>query len=226
MSASLSPQDHEDIRKYYGKRLEDLTPETFRVIHRQLQQRYHPDNFEKYDDEAVREMALDRFKRIEALAAGIQAWFATGGQASPAPTPRETPMDHPDAVFSAHKLRMEIRTSDKDLKYRLFRSYFRWLDKGESYKIPGLKTASLILDEAYAGSSVGFQESVKLYVTFGPEDPIEQVAAWLYAQLQGQATAILIGENRFSVNPAELLLALRRITYRGLRSPDAPAATA
>ena len=61
MTEPLSPSEREEIRKYFGKPVEELSRDEFIQLHRQLRSRYHPDNFEKFADETVREMATERF---------------------------------------------------------------------------------------------------------------------------------------------------------------------
>ena len=165
MSSPFTQKEKEEIRKIFGQYLEDLTRQDFKKTLKDLRLKYHPDNFEKFEDETVKEMATERFQNIEALAMKMDLHFE-GDQLSVIPEDMNGGnYTTKGAVFAAKRMRIEIMTSDKDLKYRLFGTYYRWLELGDSYKIPGTH-ASIVIDENYAGRRIGFQESVKMYLSF------------------------------------------------------------
>ncbi|MBK8705139.1 MAG: hypothetical protein IPN33_17280 [Saprospiraceae bacterium] len=64
IATAISPQEKEEIQKYFGLPLEDLTPETFRQILRQLRAKFHPDAFEKFEDPTVREVMTENFRPL------------------------------------------------------------------------------------------------------------------------------------------------------------------
>jgi hypothetical protein len=219
MSAAVfSIKEKEDIRKIFGVPLEELNLESFKKIHRELRSKYHPDNFEHLDNEAVKEMATEKFQQIEHLAAKIEAWLtntelpASGYQTDVADYMR------PDAVFAIKRLKIEILTADKDLKYHLFGAHYRWLQFGDSFKIPNTK-ASIVIDEDYSGRRIGFVESVRMYLTFGESDAIEDIVNWLFERIQGRANNLLIAGKIVSIDPGEIDMAIRRESLLRLDSP-------
>jgi len=212
-TAPFSPQEQDEIRQFFGVPFSALDEETFRGELKKLRQKYHPDNFEKFGDDTVREMATERFQRIEALATRLQTYFEHPGQlADSAPTASTRDFLHPDALFSGNHLKMEIITADKDLKYHLFGTYYRWLSYGESFKIPGTK-ASLVMDEQHAGNRIGYKESIRLYLTFPEGDPLEAIVDWFYEKIKDRATNILVGGDSLAINREALLQTLRKQTF-------------
>ena len=138
---SITQSERESIQKYWGKPLEELHPEDFKKIHKQLRAKYHPDNFAKVEDETILEMAKDRFQLIEALAEKLEAFFKGQLQADNL----KADAFHPDAQFAFDRMKIEIITSEKDLKYHLFGTRYRWLVYGDKFKIPNTKGAYQIV---------------------------------------------------------------------------------
>mgnify|MGYP001456777661 CR=1 FL=1 len=208
-NVSFSVREKEEIRKIFGAPLESLDLDAFRKIHRELRAKYHPDNFEHLDNEAVKEMATEKFQAIEHLAAKIEAWFT--GAAAPAPGYSTDVADYlrPDAVFAVKRLKVEILTSDKDLKYLLFGTHYRWLVFGDSFKIPGTK-ASIVIDEDHAGRNIGYRESVRMYLTFGEDDSIEDIAHWLFTKMEGRANNLLVAGEMVEVTEQALIVAIKK----------------
>lgn len=124
----FTPEEANEIRELFGQPPGQLTEESFRKTLRELRAKYHPDNFEKFGDDTVRQLATDRFQRIERLAEKIEAWLR--GETLPGPIPpaagssSPAPFDDPRALFAYQAMKIEIRTSDKDLKYHLFGLFF------------------------------------------------------------------------------------------------------
>ncbi|MEZ4962401.1 MAG: J domain-containing protein [Saprospiraceae bacterium] len=219
-ATTFSIKEKEDIRKIFGKPLEELDLETFKKIHRELRSRYHPDNFEHLDNEAVKEMATEKFQTIEALSEKIEAWLTNSQPAGSGYQTNVSDYLRPEAVFAIKRLKIEILTSDKDLKYHLFGTHYRWLQFGDSFKIPNTK-ASIVIDEDYAGRRIGFQESVRMYLTFGEGDSIEDMADWLFGKIQGRATSLLIAGNSVKVEPFEIVNAIKKESYLRIGPPVA-----
>lgn len=208
-ATTFTIKEKEEIRKLYGLPLEQLDLENFRKTQRELRAKYHPDNFEHLDNEAVKEMATEKFQAIELLSQKIEAWLTN---APPAANGYQTDVaDHlrPDAFFAIKRLKIEILTADKDLKYHLFGTYYRWLQFGDSFKIPGTK-ASIVIDEDYAGRRIGFQESVRMYLTFGEEDSIEDMVEWLYRRVSERATKLLIAGEAVDLDPEKIINAIKK----------------
>ncbi len=210
MSATtFTIKEKEEIRKFFGIPLEELKLEDFKKIHRELRAKYHPDNFEHLENEAVKEMATEKFQAIESLAAKVEAWLTNS---KPATIGFQTDVaDHlrPDAVFAVKRLKIEILTSDKDLKYHLFGTHYRWLQFGDSFKIPGTG-ASIVIDEDYAGRRIGFQESVRMYLTFGETDSIEDIVAWFFGRIEGRASRLLIAGDAVDIEEQQIINAIKK----------------
>lgn len=205
---NITPQEREEIRQYFGKPLEELTPDTFRQLLRQLRAKYHPDQFEKFEDPTIREVMTEKFQAVERLATRIEQYFQ--GQASL----QITSKDHfagPDARFGFDKMKIEVITSDKDLKYHLFGASYRWLKFGERFKIPGSQ-ASIIIDEDHAGHSIGFRETIRMYLTFGPSDSLGDIVQWLFERIEGRATSLIIEGKMIAIQYEAMLNAIQRIS--------------
>jgi hypothetical protein len=210
MSATtFTIKEKEDIRKTFGLPLEELDVETFKKIQRELRSKYHPDNFEHFGNEAVKEMATEKFQAIEALSEKVEAWLAGSRQAANGYETNVADHLRPDAVFAVKRLKIEILTSDKDLKYHLFGTHYRWLQFGDSFKIPNTK-ASIVIDEDYAGRRIGFQESVRMYLTFGEDDSIEDIVDWFFGKIQGRASSLLIAGDAVKVEQQAIVDAIKK----------------
>ncbi len=205
IQTSISNADKEEIRKYFGMPLEDLDEETFRKQLRAVRVKYHPDNFEKFEDETVREMATERFQSIERLAEKMEAWF----QGKIGTLERATGEFNPGALFAFDKMKIEVITSDKDLKYHLFGTQYRWLIYGDRFKIPGTK-AHIVMDEDHRGVSIGYRETIRMYVTFGVDDSIEDIVNWLYTRIRDRASSLIIEGQVVAIDPDEILRHIRK----------------
>lgn len=207
MSAHTWTQTERDaIQKYYGQPLEELRPENFHKIRKQLLAKYHPDNFEKFEDETIREMATERFQLIEQLNEKIALYFA-----GKLPAPEDV-VFHPNAEFAFDKLKIEVITSDKDLKYHLFGTFYRWLVYGDKYKIPNTK-ASIIIDEDHRGASIGYRETIRMYLTFDTGDSVEDIVSWLFGKIEGRASSLLIHGDMVAIEYEAILRAIKKTTF-------------
>lgn len=217
----FSEKDKIAIEKYFGVRLEALDAEQLKKIHRELRAKYHPDNFEKFEDETVREMATERFQLIEDLAVRIEHYLAgKSSNAGFSNTASGEDFMNAHAVFSANKLKIEVITTDKDLKYHLFGASYRWLQFGDKYKIPDTQ-ASIVIDEDHQGRSIGYQESIRMYLTFGENESIEKVVEWLYPRIKDQTKTLLIAGNRVEVEPFNIFYAIRKLAFIRIELPAA-----
>ncbi len=217
-TTTFTVKEKQEILKLFGVPPEQLDLETFHKIHRELRSKFHPDNFEQFENEAIREMATERFQHIEELSSKIETWL-TGAKLfkTPSASSEETFM-RDDAIFAGKRIKIEILTSDKDLKYHLFGSFYRWLEYGESFKIPGTKTAHLVADESYQGRRIGYQESVRLYLTFGEDDAIEDIVDWFFPKISGRVNSLIIAGNGVRVEPFEMIRAIRKESFLRLGS--------
>ena len=207
-SQAWTEADKEAIQKYYGCSLDQLSPEVFHQTRKKLLAKYHPDNFEKFEDETIREMATERFQVLEQLNRKIEAHCAGSLQRQPGPERAF----HPDAQYAFDKLKIELITSDKDLKYHLFGTFYRWLVYGDQFKIPDTK-ASIIIDEDHQGSRIGYRETIRMYLTFDTNDPVEKIAAWLYGKIAGRASSLLIHGDVVPVEHEAILRSIKQTTF-------------
>lgn len=206
-------QEKANIQKYFEVSLDDLDKTTFEQKRKQLRAKYHPDNFAKYDDETVQEMATERFQVMETLMNKMADYYA--GKLKPGSNGADL-YRHSAAIFAAKKLKIEIITRDKDLKYLLFGRRYRWLTYGETFKIPNTD-ATLIMDEDHRGNSIGYRETIRVYLTFGEEQKLVEIVNWLYAGIAAGATKLLIAGDIVEVNAAAILQALQQHTFLRLK---------
>lgn len=206
MNAAITPEDRAAIHKYFGKPLEELAEEEFKAALRQLRTKYHPDNFEKFEDETVREMATDRFQQLERLAEKLRAHYKRNAGFQP-----EQPAERSEARYAFDDMKIEINTHDKDLKYHLFGTSYRWLVYGDRFKIPD-SGGSIIIDEDHQGHRIGFRESIRLYLTFSPADNTEAIVDWLYERIKGRASSLLIEGQVVPIDRGAILGAVRKVS--------------
>lgn len=216
----FSEKDKAAIEKYFGVRLEELDLEKLKKLQRELRAKYHPDNFEKFEDETVREMATERFQLIEDLSAKLEIYLS--GKSANAGFAQKEGEDfmNAHAVFAANKLKIEVITTDKDLKYHLFGASYRWLQFGDKYKIPDTK-AFIIIDEDHMGRSIGYQESIRMYLTFDENDSIEKMVEWLYPRIKDKAKSLLISGERIEIEPFSIFYAIRKKAFLRVELPAA-----
>ena len=210
---TLSSKEIEAIEKYFGP-LKDLDMEKFKSTKKQLMAKYHPDNFEKFEDETVKEMATERFQQIEHLSHKVELYLDKKVNTNGA----YSDINHSDAVFAFDKMKIEVLTKQKDLKYHLFGTKYRWLAFGDSYQIPDTK-AKIIIDENHQGTRIGYMESIRMYLTFGPDDEVENIAIWLYSKLKGRASALIIHGKRIEVDLIKINQAIKQSSFKGLDGP-------
>ncbi len=205
----LSTEEQEAIRKFFGKPLEELDEQSFKETHRKLRSKYHPDNFEKFEDETVREMAQERFQQIERLAGKVRDHLKGGKLHTVTP---EKKAAQSFERFGFDDMKIEINTNDKDLKYHLFGSSYRWLVYGDRYKIPDTG-ASIIIDEDHQGHRIGFRESIRFYLTFGGRSAeVENIVDWLFGKIQNRASSLLIEGNLVPINREAMLSAIKKVS--------------
>jgi hypothetical protein len=223
----FSEQERQEIREHFGVSPEQLDAEAFRKTLRELRAKYHPDNFEKFGDDTVRQLATERFQRIERLAEKIENWLSgisvkneqprtPPGQASRTGN-NQQPIFGPLARFAYKEMKIEIRTSDKDLKYHLFGTFYRWLMLGDRFKIPETN-AFLIADEDYRGRNIGFTEFIRVYLTFEESDSVETIAQWFFSKIEGRADALLIEGELVPIEYEALLFEIKRRSLKMLTS--------
>lgn len=214
MDQPITTQDKELIVKYFGHALEQLSATEFKRQLKVLRQKYHPDRFEQFEDETVREMATERFQSIERLAAKIEAFFQgklIGSTSGPAAPPANAYRQQ-GAVFGARKMKIEIKTADKELKYDLFGTFYKWLQYGETFNIPDTG-AKIIMDEEQRGNRIGYQEIIRIYLTFEEADVVEDIVSWLFDRIKERANALIIGKELVPNDYEEILWSIKKQSF-------------
>ena len=217
----FTEQEKQEIREFFGVLPEQLDAETFKKTLRELRAKYHPDNFEKFGDDTVLQLATERFQRIERLAEKIEAMWTGKTQVSkpgPSASDADQRLFDPRARFAYHEMKIEVRTGDKDLKYHLFGTFYRWLTLGDRFKIPDSQ-AFLIADEDHLGRKIGFVESIRVYLTFEESDSVEHITRWLFEKIEGRADALLIEGELVPITYESILVAIKRRSFK-LLAPE------
>lgn len=209
---ALTTADKALIEKYFGVSIETLTLPQFEQLRKQMRKKYHPDNFAKFEDETVQEMATERFQQIEALNEKIAAHL----KQEKTPISNKSNWLHEAARFAANRLKIEIRTPDKELKYRLFgKRNYKWLLYGETFRIPNT-TTSIVMDETHQGTRIGYQETIRIYLSFGEQQPTEDVADWIYNNIADSADTLIVGGQKVAITADAILQAIRQETFLGI----------
>ena len=203
----ITPEEKKEIQEIFGKSLETLDLETFEQLHKEQRMKYHPDKFEKYEDEVVKELANRRFQRIEALAEKVKP-FLKGESKLKMPQGEEDIFSE-DAQFAFDGMKIEIITKNKDLKYLLFGSRYRWLERGDKFKVPNTN-AKIIIDEGHSGNLIGFTETIRMYLSFTESDSLFEITKWLYERIAGEADALIIQGRRIPVDFQEMTTYIMR----------------
>jgi len=206
-NSPINPSEKEEIQKLFGLPLEEIDKEKLKQLKKELRAKYHPDNFEKFEDEVVKQMATERFQKIEALSEKIENQLS-GSLVIQSDTKAD--YMHDDAQFSGNKLKIEIITTNKDLKYQLFGTKYRWLVLGDSFKIPN--SDAIIVDEDHKGRKIGFVETIRMYLTFSESDSIEPIVEWLIKHIEGEAKSLIIGGRSVAVNREAVEIAIKQKT--------------
>ena len=208
----FTPDDKTEIQQLFGVSPENLEKESFKKTLRDLRAKYHPDNFEKFGDDTIRQLASDRFKAIEKIAAKIEDWFNGKVTMAPPSSSNTDPIFDKMARFGYREMKIEIRTRNKDLKYVLFGTFYRWLMLGDKFKIPETN-AWVIADEAYTGVSIGFNETIRLYLTFDEKDSVQTIVQWFFQKISGHADSLIIEGEIIPVKYEDILLAIKRRSF-------------
>jgi hypothetical protein len=213
----FSGKEREKIVEYFGCKIEDLTYEEFEKKLKELRAKYHPDKFEKYVDAVVRELSTEKYKEIEQLSEKLKKYISSKRKNN---SYEETLYDN-NVVFAYDKLKIEIITKEKDLKYYLFGTHYRWLERGDKYKIAGTN-ASIVIDQNYNNISIGFFESIKMYLTFSETDSLEIIFLWLFEKISGFASYMLIEGRKVNIDYNEMLSAVKQKTMKRIGDHPKP----
>jgi hypothetical protein len=220
MNNPLTSHEKELVQKYFGTTVEKLPTATFKQKLKELRVKYHPDLFQKFEDDTILEMAKERFQEIQTLAEKIEAFHKGGNIGTPVDTKTKMKRDFmsPEALFATKKMKIEIKTSDKDLKYHLFGSSYRWLQYGQNFRIP--KTGGrIIMDEDHRGTRIGFEEVVRIYLTFDEGEVVETIVEWLIGKIEGRANSLIIGKELVNNNYEAVVQSIKKQSFLRLAAP-------
>jgi len=218
---TFSENESREIQELFGALPQQLDPDEFKIKLRELRAKYHPDQFEKFGNETVKQMATERFQHIEQLAEKLESFFKMpAAQRSAKPGPSAQPYRDPRARFSGHDLKIELRTDDKDLKYHIFGTFYRWLQLGDTFNVPETK-ARITADEEHLGRKIGFVETIRFYLSFEEDDSIDTIVHWLFERIDGRADTLLIESEMVPIEFDEVLIAIKRRTFRHLTAGPA-----
>jgi hypothetical protein len=157
-------------------------------------------------------MAVEKFQQIEALCNKAKYYLENKFTSTGNSEDEDSSFLDASAQFSFDGMSIDIITSDKDLKYHLFGTSYRWLEQGDKFKIP--KTEAYIRIEAdYRGNAVGFKETIKMFLTFGINDSVKEINEWLYNKIEGRASSLIIEKNIVPIDLNEMNYFIRKKSF-------------
>ncbi|MEO1448675.1 MAG: hypothetical protein AAFV07_04060 [Bacteroidota bacterium] len=205
MADRIQPEDHNNIQKFFGAELKALNMESFKAALRSARKKFHPDNFAKFEDETVMEMAKERFQTMEVLAAKVEAHLqhqaAFGDQEA-------EPAEGPNTGYTTEGIKLDIMTMDKQLKFVLFKSPVIY--RGDYRKIPGTRARIISMEDYQPRMAAGFRDNVKIELRFGVEDPIQEIVHWLWRHISEKTSKFVIEGKSVSVNLDSIRKAIKQ----------------
>ncbi|HEX2618417.1 MAG TPA: hypothetical protein VHL57_12800 [Flavobacteriales bacterium] len=183
--------------------IEDLSITDLREGRAAIHRKYHPDRFGYLKDEALDKLLHDVYVDVQARLRRVEAELLRAGM--------ELPDGHvaKGRTISVEALRIEVVTQDKELKYRLFRTRYLSLDEGRRIPIPGTG-AFLVATSDSNGREIGFQESIRMFLTYHPTDPLKDIVIWLYLGIAGHVRSLWIDGERVEVDPEVMYSAIAK----------------
>lgn len=202
MQAGASP-DLEWASEELRVPVEDLTIEDLRNGRAAIHRKYHPDRFGYLKDADLDKLLNEVYVDVKERLLRVEAELLR--------TALELPEGHvaKGRTMSIEALRIDLMTQDKELKYRLFRKRYLSLDEGTRIPIPGTN-AFLVATTNHNGRDIGFSESIRMYLTYYPTDPLKDIVIWLYLGIAGHVTALYIDEQRVEVDPDAIYSAIAK----------------
>ncbi len=200
MPSRLTQQDLDKIRKWLGTNLDKLSEESFAAALKAARKKFHPDNFAHLDDEGITDMAKERFQELEELAAKVKQHLEKVGD-------QESESTHPQRYVS-EGMAIDIMTSDKTLKFQLFNSAMIY--EGDKINIPGTAAHIISRDDYLPRISTGFRDNIKLFLAFGPDDPLQVVVEWLFRHINGRTSSFVIEGMVVPMEPLAILRAVQK----------------
>ena len=218
MEERLNQEDLSDLKKYFNLELNDLTDAKFREALKEARKKYHPDNFSKFENEVVLEMAQETFKKIEVLSKKLEDYLQYRKSFD------ENPLIRPDdprvqrGTYATEGIHIDIMTSDKRLKHQLFGSGFIY--RGDSAAIRGTKAKIYSLSDHSSVANMGFRETVKVLLAFEETDSVYDIVNWLFTRISGRTTSFVIEGKVVRIDPYEILKAIQKHSLKELGSGE------
>ncbi|MEZ4688458.1 MAG: hypothetical protein R3B47_21070 [Bacteroidia bacterium] len=207
----LSPEENQSFIKHFDIPLEEIAPEDFEKKKKRLTLRLHPDQKDAHEDEEYAAFINERFVKFKALCEKAEAYLYKKERGI-ADYGSDEAYLREDAVYSADGLPVEVITRDKNLKYEMFGSRYRWLERGEKYPIP--KTDAFIrIEEDHRGAGVGFNEYIKMYLSFGSTRNLEPIIDWLFDKIKDKANGLIIQGSRIDIDKFQMGIFIRKTTF-------------
>ncbi|MCI4667177.1 MAG: hypothetical protein MRZ79_03385 [Bacteroidia bacterium] len=205
MDGRISEEDKSLIIKYFGKALKELDSESFQEALKEAKKTYHPDKFSKYDDELILEMAKERFQQIQQLEVKVSNYLKVKENMGEDTLVAED--DSPEKGYYTDGIMIDIMTTDKHLKYRLFNSPI--IDRGDKAIIKGTNARLVALEDYSPRVSAGFRDNIKIKLIFGLEDSVYEIANWIFKHISGKTSSFVIENKLVKITPGEILNAIR-----------------
>ncbi|GAB4411705.1 MAG: hypothetical protein OHK0039_17110 [Bacteroidia bacterium] len=199
MNERITDDDRSSIKKYFGVDLSEITPETFKDLQKAARKKYHPDNFSHFGDDTVLDMAKERFQHIERLAVKIEAYLARPEPAQPTSE---------GVYYASEGMKIDIMTSDKTLKFQLFRNAIIY--RGDTVSIPGTQARLVALDDYSPRIHSGFRDNIKVMLAFGAQDDLQRIVVWLFTHISGRSSSFVIEGKIVPIDPYAILQAMQR----------------
>ena len=214
---TLTDQEKSLLKKYFESDLADLDVDDFKKKKKLLQARFHPDKYEKYDNEEVREMAKEKYQSISQLCERVEAFF-NGDDIVKVKSSSSSSSSSPFGsmgmeIYATEGLLIEIVTKDKELKYRMFGSGLKWMLHGEAYIIKETN-AKIRLWDTSGQRAMGFNETIKLTLSFSDDDDIQVIIDWLFTQVMTAVDVLIINKEKVAINRDAVSQLMRKSTIK------------
>ena len=217
MSERLTQDDLSNLKKFFNLELNDLTEEKLKEARKEARKKYHPDNFSKFDDAIVQEMARERFQQIEILSKKLEEYLIHRKDFEEKAGMLED--DQPsNALYATEGIRIDIMTSDNTLKYHLFSS--RVIYKGDWTRIKGTNAKIYSISDHSSRAAMGFRETIKVLLTFEETDSVNDIVHWFFTHISGRTTSFVIEGRVVKIDPYEIRKAIQKHSILELGSGE------
>jgi len=209
MEERITEADKSLIQKYFGKTLGELDQDSFQAALKEAKKTYHPDKFSHYEDELVVEMAKERFQQIQVLEKKIEAYLKI--KDSIEGEGEDLSEEGPEKGYYTEGIHIDIQTTDKQLKYRIFKQPVIY--RGDRVKIGQTGARLIALEEYSPRISAGFKDNVKVKLIFGVEDSVYEVVDWIFKHISGKTSSFVIEGKIIQITPGEILQAIKKEAF-------------